>query len=342
MSDDAASNEPAGATSARPLRSRAMAALMAFFVPGLGHAYLGRPGRGLAWAAAPVLVTLLMAVAGQELGPRQLALFAAVTVVLWLGAIGDPLVVDHAPERYPGGMRVALMALVLFVGSRANALLLRSLVLEPFQVPAGSMIPTLRIGDHFFADKAAYRRRAPRRGELAVFRSPESPEPIFVKRVLGVGGDRIEVTGGRVRINGWEVPRCDAGKWRYDADGSAHEGTLFVEFIEDAAYLVFHEDGAPGREPQAPYDVPDGQFFLLGDNRDNSHDSRAASGGQGGAVPRDKLLGRAGVVWLSEAESGRIGVDPAAVAMPAGSEHGLIEACLARRPSREQATPPRR
>lgn len=337
--DDVAAPPPGGPD--RPRRSRAIAALMGFFIPGLGHAYLGRARRGLAWAAAPVLVTAAMIAAAPELGARVLSLFAAAAVVMWFGAIGDALVVDPAPERYPSGMRVALTAVVLLLASRANAALLRSSVLEAFKVPSGAMMPTLRVGDHLFADKAVYRKRAPRRGEIALFWSPEKADEAFVKRVVGVGGDRIEIKAGRLVVNGWEVPRCEAGAWRYDDEGGPHEGPLFVEFLEDAAYLVFHDEKGATEAP-GPWDVAEGEVFFMGDNRASSHDSRMWFGGRGGGVARDKVLGRASVVWLSEAESGRIGVDLASLSMPAGAQHGLIEACLAKRPPREQATPPAR
>jgi signal peptidase I len=236
------------------------------------------------------------------------------------------------------------------------ALGLRTLVVEAFKIPSGSMIPTLRVGDHIFVDKLRYgpllpfgngrlyARMPPARGDVVVFGFPERPDEDFIKRVIGHPGDVIEVFDGHPRINGWDVPRCHAGTFTYsegDDVWGRHEGELDVEFLGENSYLVLHDRAALGAaDHQGPFTVKPGEFFVMGDNRNNSHDSRLWFGGRGGGVPFDLLKGHALFVWFSASSRGfdasRIGtvvtghprVEQASVELQAG-----IERCIAERPS---------
>ncbi len=201
----------------------------------------------------------------------------------------------------------------------AVAFALRALVIEAFKIPSGSMIPTLMVGDHIFVNKFSYgpaipfthtrlwTNMPPHRGDVMVFAFPEHPEQDFIKRVIAIGGDKLEARNGHPIINGWEVPSCRVGPWSYsDFDSpSRHEGDLYVEFLGDQSYLTFY-DHANGLFPefQGPFFAKKGEVWVMGDNRNNSHDSRMWYGGQGGGVPFDNIKGRALFVWLSISDSG--------------------------------------
>ena len=200
------------------------------------------------------------------------------------------------------------------------------LVFGIHKLPSGSMWPTLTVGERLFTTRLATQ---PFRGVVLVFRHPEHRGQLFAKRVVGLAGDVVSVKGGEVTINGWNVPRCVVGRASYreqDMGGESgkHEGTLFVEWLGLASYLVFEEKSSfaePGEWKVAP-----GEYFVLGDNRNNSHDSRMWFGGKGGGVPLADTKGR--IVGHETAE------------VPTGAEDlaPALAACLAKRPA--QTDPP--
>jgi signal peptidase I len=253
----------------------------------------------------------------------------------------------------------------------AVAMALRTFVIEAFKIPSGSMIPTLQVGDHIFVNKFTYgpaipwtQKRAwsampPSRGDVIVFAYPEHPEQDFIKRAIAIPGDTLEVRGGHPILNGWQVPSCLAGNYSYEEQQegyrSRHEGEVFVEFLEDEAYLTLYDRQGFQSEYQGPFVVKEGEVWVMGDNRNNSHDSRMWFGGAGGGVPFANIRGRALFVWLSFADSidwsrmfapvmGRPpnhgplpGMNPALAAL-----EGPIEKCLRQRPPLDQTRPPAR
>ena len=193
-------------------------------------------------------------------------------------------------------MRSLGMALVLF-------LIIRTFLVEAFQIPSGSMERTLLAGDFLFVNKAVYGAQipgtharlpgfeSPRRGDVLVFAYPKNPELNYVKRVIGVGGDTVEMRGGEVRVNG--EPLAEPYVQRV---GPAD--MYDPEFNWQRAYLVGGPAMArtyhPTRDTWGPLAVPRGKYFVLGDNRDNSADSR-----YWGFVDATAVKGRPLVVYFS-------------------------------------------
>ena len=247
------------------------------------------------------------------------------------------------------------------------ALLLRTFVVEAFKIPSGSMLPTLQIQDHIFVNKLAYgpaipytnvrifNSLPPSRGDVMVFEFPD-PNPNnerqdFIKRVIALEGDTLTVENGHPSINGWRVPNCPIGEYEYHegTDPGTKKSELFMEFLGNYAYITQYEEERSSEPHQGPYKVAPGETWVMGDNRNNSMDSRAWNGNRGGGVPDANIKGRAMFVWLSFGSDGGVTWDRLATnvlgkpRLPKGAPAGLldhIEKCLRERPPPGQTLPP--
>jgi signal peptidase I len=209
-------------------------------------------------------------------------------------------------------------------GAILVALLLRAFVFEPFHIPSGSMIPTLLVGDFIFVNKMAYGlrvpftdparvhklgERAPLRGDVVVFIVPQQPNVDYVKRVVGLPGDHIDIRNNVVFINGVEQKREYLGEFTYTERSEFTDTDVQVttdEYIEDLAgvrHPVLQRKDA-GFVRNMSFVVEDGRLFMMGDNRDNSADSRVANGI--GQIPFSYVKGRASIIWISF--GGRAGI----------------------------------
>ena len=234
-----------------------------------------------------------------------LVIATAVTGVVWLvdalafaphrrfaveegDSVAEPVVVEYSKSFFP----------VLLI-----VLLLRSFVFEPFRIPSGSMMPTLLTGDFIFVNKFSYGLRLPvlntkivdtgeaQRGDVVVFRYPSDPSMNYIKRVVGLPGDVVEysVIEKRLTINGESMPLSVMGDYPEQAGTDLAIETLGSR--EHEVLLMRHRSMEGG-----VYRVPEGHYFMMGDNRDNSQDSRYSDVG---FVPEENFVGRAEMIWMS-------------------------------------------
>jgi signal peptidase I len=213
------------------------------------------------------------------------------------------------------GVKTILYAALIAVG-------IRTIAFEPFNIPSGSMIPTLLVGDYLFVSKFSYgySRHSmpfspnlfqgriwgalPERGDVAVFKLPRDGSTDYIKRIVGLPGDRIQVRQGLLHVNGQAVRREALGLYTVEGDGPRITVRHFRETFPGATprpheILEAQDDGPFDNTPE--FVVPANHVFAMGDNRDNSLDSRAQSAV--GFIPVDNLVGRAEFVFFSVDES---------------------------------------
>jgi signal peptidase I len=192
-------------------------------------------------------------------------------------------------------------ALVTFLGPILGVLIFRWLLLEPFVIPSGSMIPTLLVHDHILVNKLSYgvhlpfsekwllQWATPKKREIAVFKFPKNPDVFYVKRVVAVAGDEIAVEHGQLLINGEVVPQ-ESSPEKYSGEQDETDFDHFFELGNTVRYRAGNKENSFYEKTK----VPAGYFFVIGDNRDQSSDSRFW-----GFVPEANAVGRAWVIWLS-------------------------------------------
>jgi signal peptidase I len=304
---------PATSLPASPRWRRALATVVSVVVPGAGYVWMGRVAQGVRWWVAVSFVTVPIVLLG-NLAP------AAVVPVAWTYAVGNVvLLVWQVGATWRASREVAQwrgwwalgFAAVAVVVMQGTAFVVRSQLGEPYRVSASSMAPAALQGDQFFVFKLR-RAEALKRGTVVAYAAKGL---VWVKRLVGLPGDVVEVRDGSVVVNGVAAAQQPCPDLSVDdyPTGSNQKFTVVEsclgETLEGRTWRVALSKGR--RSPDGAWTVPEGHVFLLGDNRDNSLDSRFE-----GAVPESAVLGAATAVWLSFAPDSwwprweRIGAQP--------------------------------
>jgi signal peptidase I len=283
---------------------------------------------GLFLFAEVILVGLWLTLKEIMLFPMFLLLVLVFTGAIWLidilflkkkrsASAPEPEAVEYAKSFFP-------VILLVF--------LIRSFIAEPFKIPSGSMMPTLLAGDYILVNKFTYGLRVPianniffevnhpKHGDVFVFHYPPNPKVDYIKRVIGLPGDKIEYLDKKLTINGKPAVQNGEGDYEYQADGAnIVVAKRAVENLDGKIHDILIEPDEPpvniGSVEQFPFHencsynesgfvctVPAGNYLAMGDNRDNSRDSR-----YWGFVPENNLVGKAFFIWFNFGEFGRIG-----------------------------------
>jgi signal peptidase I len=280
------------------------AALVAFVLgPFVGMLYLNRGWLALLYWGLDAAITAfslhLYFVANPQAFLWSLGLNLLIRIA---GAAQSVLVARHwdtNQRQYWYSKWYAIIAIV-FVVPLGLALTLRTFVYQPFNTPAASMSPTLNVGDYFFASKFAYSSSEPQRGDLVVFHTQIGGGLNYIKRIIGLPGDRVQMKNDRLYINGVVVPQRRIADYLEPCEPAPCRVTQYEETLPGS-----RTDRTLDRVTNGPFDntqvfvVPPNAYFVLGDNRDNSDDSRVDVG----FVSRGDIIGRVAYKYI---ENGRL------------------------------------
>lgn len=246
-----------------------------------GWLFVGAVVTGLVWAVDSWFFATARA-------QRQISLTPATNQKT--AKIHEPVIVEYSKSLFP-------VILIVF--------LMRSFLVEPFRIPSGSMIPTLEVGDFILVNKFSYGIRlpvldqkivtfeTPKKGDVIVFRYPPNPKIDYIKRVIGVPGDVVLYKNKKLTVNGVEVllEAVDSPA-NNSSFGDGSSTRKFTEILGSHVHQIQHISQRPPLDGEVR--VPEGKYFVMGDNRDNSRDSR-----YWGYVPEHNIIGRAFMIWMN-------------------------------------------
>lgn len=238
-------------------------------------------------------------------------LSVVVAIGVWIAVSKRQVVEKAGAMRLLGYFAIWLVPLLLSV---VLAMALRFTTIQPFRIASADMQPTLNVGDYVLASKWAYgysrysfvpfqnllpdgrwRAHAPARGDIAVFRPVSEPNRDFVKRIVGMPGDRIQMIEGVLHINGQPVTHESLGEQTFQSDSGSFSATAYRETLPGGVTYTTLDRGPSELDNTPVFVVPTGHYFMMGDDRDNSADSRVPS--IVGFVPNDNLVGRADEIF---------------------------------------------
>ena len=289
-----------------------------------GRASIPMIRAALAWGVAPSAITTLicvvvfcaLALSGLTKAPILTITLDLILVVLGLWALVLMLWMYGRVQGFGFWRTVVSYAIASFIVVPIIPLLIRSFLFQPFSMPSQSMMPTLLTGDYFFVSKYAYGythyslpfsprlfsgrllASEPQRGDVVVFRLPRDDSIDYVKRIVGLPGDRIQMIGGVLQINGQPVKHERIDDFMFQDNGRVQRAKRYRETLPNGvSYTVLDltDNGFLDNTPL--FTVPSGSYFVLGDNLDNSTDSRVPA--QVGFVPFENLIGRAAIIFYS-------------------------------------------
>jgi signal peptidase I len=291
------------------------AVMLSLILPGLGHVYCGKIEIGIIIAFImtyfPYAWLIAIAKEGQII-PAITFFFFAIPL---LGAVLIPIDAyrcarrtrpDYQLKEYNRASIYFILLLMACGGTIGYAMYVRDHFIEAFRIPSASMYPTIQYSDRLIANKTSYNKADPQKGDIIVFTSPENRQIQWIKRVVAVQGDTVEMKNNELYINDTKLDRQSLGPASVKTDGRIVKGQLFIEKNENAEYEIFIPDSDQNSENGitdfGPLTVAGRQCFVLGDNRNFSRDSRHA-----GPIPLATVQGKAAYLYFPAGDFSRFG-----------------------------------
>jgi len=292
------------------------AVVLSLIMPGLGHIYCGRIVKGIILAfLSSILIPVTFATLSVSHSTVRIAIIIATlfaSLVVWLVAIIDSwYTARHTTDSYTlkdyNRWYVYIILILMSTGNSTQiSFNVRSNLVEAFRVPVASNYPTIVPNDRFLANKRAYKTSDPKKGDLIVFLNPKNRRINYIKRVVAIAGDTVEIKDGQLYVNDQKLqrrmlPQSTLDNIRIKVIGEPLEGDVFEEINGDAKYKIFlAEHKTPG--DFAKITVPEHHCFVLGDNRNLSRDSRHF-----GPIPLVTIKGRADYLYWPAKDWSRFG-----------------------------------
>ena len=285
-------------------RNPVVAGLLSLVFIGMGQLYNGQLRRALIFFSISALPTIFIFTVSSNFFSSQAIIGAYLCVLIIPGIIIFSVVDAVIAARRIGELKLrrynrwyvylAIMAVVMNIDIK-----FQTLASDAYSIPSGAMMPTLLIGDYLLADKSAYLNQTPERGDVVVFKKPSNNKINYIKRIVGLPGDRIQMRLGILHINDKPVKRQRAGVHAVvNAQGKLDEIPRYIEILPNGRHHYILEENDVGPVDNTPvYTVPEGHVFGLGDNRDHSQDSRYLNAV--GFIPWENLIGQAKVLYFS-------------------------------------------
>lgn len=270
-----------------------LAAFLSYLFPGIGQFYNRQVIKGIAFVVAGIGALILEDVF------IPLSIFGLLVRLFGIkDAFDSREALSGRGDRFRRQKRAMLLFIVIMLSLKAIPFpdIIKAHAIKAYKTPANSMYPTLRIGDHFLIGKSKSFRTSLKRGDVVVFPYPANPEKSFIKRVIALGGEKVQIINGELYINDQLIPATPTGVPEDDDQPHSKASgpqTMYEERNGDASYRVLYlRDKSAINE--GPWLVPEDGVFVMGDNRDNSLDSRSF-----GPVPRNSIEGKAIKIYWS-------------------------------------------
>ena len=292
-----------------------LAVFLSLLMPGLGQLYCGAIIKCL-WLTGSIslvgLLSLLGLVPGFQVNGKAVLFFQALSLLLYgLGLIDAFITARHIREDYKlkdynRCSAYLLLCVAVSGGYIFSSLYVRDRLLQPFKVQNAAMYPAILPGDRLLAAKNAYQDNDPEVGDIVIFRNPDNRSQFWIKRVVAAGGDAVEIREGEIYINDTKLKREEAPFPTVIPSQIERAGMYFYESNRAARYRIFlTSNGVPRGRSFPKTTIPKHHCFVLGDNRDNSFDSRYF-----GAIPVVGIVGKASFIYAPSQDWSRFGTMP--------------------------------